>query len=473
MTDFQIISHACSIIKYNNKKLVTDPWIIGSCYWRSWWNFPEVKKELLYHNLDSEFIYITHVHWDHWHGPTLKKFDKNTTIITHREPNDRSYSDLKSIGFKNIILLNHGESLELDKNFKITPYQFGLFLNDSSLIIETPETKIFNGNDCKIAGAPLQNIIDNHGNFDFALRSHSSANYRACIKVNGKDSDYFEDTDHYPRSFKLFMDKLKPKYAIPFASNHCHLHRDVYHFNDIVNDPYKLKNELKEMGGLKYSKLKIMLSGDSWNSKNGFNLENRENIFGLNKDNYLKKYLKKNNEILNKYYKTEEKVKINQRIFDKFFKMNDNIPFWKRNNNLTFSLKLFSGNISEFYIIKPFNNYFKKIDQKEFLKSKSRISIPSIIFRDSVLLNMFHHSSIAKRSFYEFDSLIDYNNFIKYLNSLELVELNWYPLRFKYVINFINSYMRRWRELLVYFKALILKLKGKQNYEIEEIILKD
>ena len=74
------------------------------------------------------------------------------------------------------------------------------------------------------------------------------------------------------------------------------------------------------MGGLKYSKLKIMLSGDSWNSKNGFNLENRENIFGLNKDNYLKKYLKKNNEILNKYYKTEEKVKINQRILINFSK---------------------------------------------------------------------------------------------------------------------------------------------------------
>ena len=84
------------------------------------------------------------------------------------------------------------------------------------------------------------------------------------------------------------MDKLRPKYAIPFASNHCHLHKDVYQFNDIVNDPYKLKNELKKMGGLKYSKLKVMLSGDNWNSKYGFNIKNRENIFGLNKDNYLK-----------------------------------------------------------------------------------------------------------------------------------------------------------------------------------------
>ena len=290
MTDFQIISHACSKIEYSNKKLITDPWIIGSCYWRSWWNFPEVKRELLDDNLNADYIYITHVHWDHWHGPTLKKFNRETTVITHKEPNDRSYKDLKKIGFKNVILLDHSESFELDKGFKITPYQFGLFLNDSSLIIETPDVKIFNGNDCKIAGAPLQNIIDNHGDFDFALRSHSSANYRACIKVNGKDSDYFEDTDHYPRSFKLFMDKLKPKYAVPFASNHCHLHRDVYHFNEIVNDPYKLKNELKEMGGLKSSELKIMLSGDNWNSKKGFKIKNRENIFGSNKNIYLDKY---------------------------------------------------------------------------------------------------------------------------------------------------------------------------------------
>ena len=46
--------------------------------------------------------------------------------------------------------------------------------------------------------------------------------------------------------------------------------------------------------------------------------------------------------------------------------MNDNIPFWKRNNNLTFSLKLFSGNISEFYIIKPFNNYLKDRSERVF-----------------------------------------------------------------------------------------------------------
>ena len=48
--------------------------------------------------------------------------------------------------------------------------------------------------------------------------------------------------------------------------------------------------------------------------------------------------------------------------------------YLERNNNLTFSLKLFSGNISEFYIIKPFNNYFKDRSER-VLKSKSRISI--------------------------------------------------------------------------------------------------
>ena len=53
--------------------------------------------------------------------------------------------------------------------------QFGLFLNDSALVIESPNLKILNANDCKIAGQSLDQL-EKHGVFDFALRSHSSAN---------------------------------------------------------------------------------------------------------------------------------------------------------------------------------------------------------------------------------------------------------------------------------------------------------
>ena len=140
------------------------------------------------------------------------------------------------------------------------------------MVIESPEVKILNANDCKIAGASLEQIKNSHGVFDFALRSHSSANDRICYKIDGSDSIY-DDPKHYTRAFKLFMDNVKPKYAIPFASNHCHLHKDVFSFNDFINDPYKLKKEIDYLGGLNKSEIKIMVSGDSWSRDKGFSID--------------------------------------------------------------------------------------------------------------------------------------------------------------------------------------------------------
>ena len=141
MTNITFLSYASIVIESNESTLLMDPWLIGSCYWRSWWNYPRVNHDSV-HNLKVDAIYITHVHWDHWHGPSLKKFfSKDTLIITHDEPNKRSVNDLRNIGFKNIKILKHGESFELG-NITITPYQFGLFLNDSALVVETPDMKL-------------------------------------------------------------------------------------------------------------------------------------------------------------------------------------------------------------------------------------------------------------------------------------------------------------------------------------------
>ena len=237
MTEIRFLSHASVLIKTSEASIIVDPWLLGSCYWRSWWNYPPVCKDAI-SDLKVSAIYITHVHWDHWHGPSLKKlFSKDTMVITHDEPNKRSVNDLKKIGFSNIRLLRHSEGLNIG-DIRITPYQFGLFLNDSAIVVETPDVKILNANDCKIAGAALRSIIKRHGPFDFALRSHSSANDRVCYELESEDFQ-FDDKDHYSRSFALFMNAVKPRFAVPFASNHCHLHKDVYHMNTIVNDPFK------------------------------------------------------------------------------------------------------------------------------------------------------------------------------------------------------------------------------------------
>lgn len=58
--------------------------------------------------------------------------------------------------------------------------------------------------------------------------------------IEGFDETEMDHNFHYAWSFKIFMDILKPFYAIPFASNHCHLHKDVFELNKCFEDkmPY-------------------------------------------------------------------------------------------------------------------------------------------------------------------------------------------------------------------------------------------
>lgn len=67
---FQIVSHAGLLVCGGDIQLVCDPWIVGSTYWRSWWNDPPVRRELI-DSLKPDFIYLTSVHWDHFQGPSL------------------------------------------------------------------------------------------------------------------------------------------------------------------------------------------------------------------------------------------------------------------------------------------------------------------------------------------------------------------------------------------------------------------
>ena len=78
--EFKILGHACLLVKSKTHSIIVDPWLLGSCYWRSWWNFPGAvfdEEELA----QVDALIISRVHWDHWHGPTLKRFFKGKRIV--------------------------------------------------------------------------------------------------------------------------------------------------------------------------------------------------------------------------------------------------------------------------------------------------------------------------------------------------------------------------------------------------------
>ena len=116
--EFKVLSHASLWVKQGETSIVIDPWLLGSCYWRSWWNFPEpIFDEEELKAVDA--VIISHIHWDHWHGPTLKKFLRGKPVIVPDEPGVRSAKDLQNIGFKDVRRVPHGQCLNLG-DLKIT-----------------------------------------------------------------------------------------------------------------------------------------------------------------------------------------------------------------------------------------------------------------------------------------------------------------------------------------------------------------
>ena len=85
---FRILGHACLEVTAGHKQILCDPWLVGSSYWRSWWNYPPVPDGLI-KTLNPDFIYLTHLHWDHFHGPTLRRLGLGLEIC----PEDAGPSD--------------------------------------------------------------------------------------------------------------------------------------------------------------------------------------------------------------------------------------------------------------------------------------------------------------------------------------------------------------------------------------------
>ena len=117
---FSVLGHACLYIENKDTRLIIDPWLIGSCYWRSWWNYPEVSADQI-KNINPTHIYLTHLHWDHFHGPTLRKLqDYNPTILLPKHFNLRMKQDIiRDFNFSKIKELDHGKKYKLDDDFQI------------------------------------------------------------------------------------------------------------------------------------------------------------------------------------------------------------------------------------------------------------------------------------------------------------------------------------------------------------------
>jgi hypothetical protein len=126
--------------------LLTDPWLVGSVYWRSWWlqHCPDAAE------LDwlsgAANVYITHEHPDHFHMPSVRRLGKGPEYLFPALSEGGWVDYLAARGHRTTIVPARQWR---DLGDGISILSLPLWNDDSLLLIDTPHALILNFNDAK------------------------------------------------------------------------------------------------------------------------------------------------------------------------------------------------------------------------------------------------------------------------------------------------------------------------------------
>ncbi len=454
---FTILSHAGLRVEHGGVSLITDPWLIGSCYWRSWWNFPEPPADLL-DGLRADFVYLTHLHWDHYHGPSLRKFfSPDTTFLLPKVCTTRMMDDLRTLGFSRFVEIAHGDTFQMGDEFSLCSYQFGIGV-DSAAFIKAGDTSILNANDCKLFGRPLRHLLRKQGRPDFVLRSHSSASpVPYCVADYKKNFGDVRTQENYIEEFARFAISVGARYAVPFASNHCFLHRETSHFNDTAVSPDLVERYCNQLSAELNTETEcvVMSPGSSWSNDQGFELldfdfSRRPEVIAEMAEKYAPK--------LADFYAEEERELADFDAFKSYFDpFLQAVPGWLRKRwKPALLFRVTDNTQTHRWLVEPATRTVKTVDTEP--ADAAIIEVPPRVINDCSTLRMFSAWTPSKRLKIFLPAPQALGAVKLFFSLVDAWELDNLPLRRNFRPRNLGVFARRWREG-VEAASLVLKHK--------------
>jgi hypothetical protein len=215
----QTLGHA-SLVLYRDGEaplLLTDPWLVGSVYWRSWWlqHYPDAAD--ISWLAQSAHVYVTHEHPDHFHMPSIRQLGPGPRYL-FPELAERRY-----LGF----MTERGYRAEAAKPLRwqsigegVSILSVPIWCDDSLLLIDTPNALILNLNDAKPLPPVLRAIRrlgDRIGKRRVLLCSYSPASLvNSFLDQSGIVA--LKPARHYVDYVCRLCDRLAADFYMPFAS---------------------------------------------------------------------------------------------------------------------------------------------------------------------------------------------------------------------------------------------------------------
>jgi UDP-MurNAc hydroxylase len=268
---FTVIGHACLFIETGSERILVDPWLSGSCYWRSWWHFPPntaIRQEFL----EPEYVYLSHHHFDHFHYPSLRRISKRARVLIPRFGVDVMRHELEQLGFHDVTELPHGEPMTLASGTRVASYQYGP--DDSALVVQRGRVVLADLNDCKIKGGAVGPMLKTFGRPTVLFKSHSFAQaYPNCYDIADPADAQLMTREDFLETFIDALRELKPAYAVPFASMVGFLHPESRQCNAYAVRPPEVAAAAAQSSIAEATRVVLMVPGDTWSAEHGFALQ--------------------------------------------------------------------------------------------------------------------------------------------------------------------------------------------------------
>ncbi len=267
---FTVIGHSCLHIETSGPTILVDPWLGGSCYWRSWWHYPPTPEPTA-RLLAPDYVALTHHHFDHFHFPSMRRIDRRAHVLVPKFGVDVLAGEVRNLGFPEVMELPHAQVVQLTPDVRIASYQNGP--DDSVFVVADGEHVLVDVNDGKIRGRTLDAIVAKFGRPTFVFKSYSFAQaYPNCYTADDHADLELIDRDTYLDDWIRIVSDFAPRYGVPFGSMVAFLHPESRHVNSALIAPGEVVDAFLRRCPDALTEAVQMDPGDSWSTETGFDL---------------------------------------------------------------------------------------------------------------------------------------------------------------------------------------------------------
>src|SRR5262245_37715848 len=134
--EVQFLGHAGFVIRAGGLQLLVDPWF-HPAFLDSWVPSPPNSHLLEPTSADRyDAVYVSHRHEDHFDHRFLERLPRSTPVLCPKFRSKSLYRSWQAMGFTDVTLVDHGESVELAAELRVTVVLDTSHREDSALLVE-------------------------------------------------------------------------------------------------------------------------------------------------------------------------------------------------------------------------------------------------------------------------------------------------------------------------------------------------